>query len=171
MNSDRLRQLILLEDSEPDVLLIRRELSKRLPSYELHIARTKAEFEQFVKEIQVDAILSDYRLPQYSGIEALMFARKHAPLVPFIFVTGALNNEELAADTILKGASGFVLKNNLSKLGLILPPLFTDAPSGTRRRTEHIEPASTRSHSDELARKLARADPALRAQIEALLGG
>lgn len=137
---------ILLEDNETDVFLLRRRLSQLLPDLDLQVAGSQAEYERLVRTLSPDVILSDYRLPQYSGIEALMFARKHAPVVPFIFVTGALHNEELAADTILKGASGFVLKNNLDKLDRIIPPLLdgervAPSPSPVREVAEPKPPA------------------------------
>lgn len=135
--------IILLEDNETDVFLLRRRLEQLLPRLTLEVAGTQADYERLVRTLSPDIILSDYRLPQYSGIEALMFARKHAPVVPFIFVTGALHNEELAADTILKGASGFVLKNNLDKLDRIIPPLLEgQRPESAPRAVAHAEVAT-----------------------------
>lgn len=132
---------ILLEDNETDVFLLRRRLTQLLPGVTVEVAASQAEYERLVRTLPADIILSDYRLPQYSGIEALMFARKHAPVVPFIFVTGALHNEELAADTILKGASGFVLKNNLEKLDRIIPSLLEGERPPSTAQVGAVEPA------------------------------
>lgn len=117
--------ILLLEDDESDVFLMKRQLERNLEQVDLKVASTQEDYESLVKSANPDIILSDYRLPRYSGIEALLFARAHSPMVPFVFVTGALHNEELAADTILQGASGFVLKNNLDKLWTLLPKLLS----------------------------------------------
>lgn len=165
--------IVLLEDNETDVFLLRRRLEQLLPNLSLEVAGTQADYERLVRTLSPDAIISDYRLPQYSGIEALMFARKHAPVVPFIFVTGALHNEELAADTILKGASGFVLKNNLDKLDRIIPPLL----DGQRPETQptvvvDAQPPTKPEEAeglDEVVGQLSAADPATLAAIRELL--
>ena len=180
--------IVLLEDNETDVFLLRRRLQQLVPNLTLEVAGTQADYERLVRTLSLDAIISDYRLPQYSGIEALMFARKHAPVVPFIFVTGALHNEELAADTILKGASGFVLKNNLDKLDRIIPPLLegqrpepqsapvTAAPVAAAPVTAAAEPAVAvgaaagfGENLSEVVGQLSDADPETLAAIRALL--
>ena len=44
--------------------------------------------------------------------------------MPFIFITGTIEDEELAANTILSGASGFILKKNMHQLQDKLRPLL-----------------------------------------------
>ena len=124
MDQNRTHRFLLLEDDDSDVFLMRRQLERKLEHVELLVASTQGDYEELVRTGEPDVILSDYRLPRYSGIEALLYAREHNPLVPFVFITGALHDEELAADTILQGASGFVLKNNLEKLWRLLPDLL-----------------------------------------------
>ncbi len=190
MDQARTYTFLLLEDDESDVFLMKRQLERHLDKVELKVASTQEGYEALVRSANPDVILSDYRLPRYSGIEALLYARAHTPLVPFIFVTGALHNEELAADTILQGASGFVLKNNLDKLWQLLPSVLerggaiaessvpaapTEArPSApaTAPDRQVAEPASpTRADSQQIAAKLAMADPETLAKIERLLSG
>lgn len=91
---------------------------------ELVDVSTRSDFEEKLIEMRPDLIFSDYRLPQYSGIEALLFTRANMPTVPFVFVTGAMQNEEVAQNTVLKGAHGFVLKNNLEKLNEVIADLL-----------------------------------------------
>ena len=175
--------ILLLEDNEQDAFLLKRQLQKQLPEAELHVAATQEAYEKLVRTLNPDLILSDYRLPRYSGIEAMLYARAHSPVVPFVFVTGALHNEELAADTILQGANGFVLKNNLDKLGRILPELL----QGQKRdgipvieepvaiSSNHAEPLVKplqdhgADHQAELLAFLAQADAQKLARIRAIL--
>lgn len=174
-------QFLILEDSEPDAFLLRRHLSKLVDNVDFHIVADQSAYEAALTTVSPDVIFSDYRLPQYSGIEALMYARVHAPVVPFVFVTGALNNEELAADTILKGASGFVLKNNLSKLEQIVPnllaaPVQSATKSSPKDRSVESPATAAQANSstdspsaEELMSRLASADPATLAEIQRLL--
>jgi two-component sensor histidine kinase len=62
-----------------------------------------------------DLILSDYQLPSFDGLEVLALARRHAPEVPFIFVSGVLG-EERAVETLKQGAVDYVLKQRLARL-------------------------------------------------------
>jgi len=66
-----------------------------------------------------DIILSDYSLPQYNGLEALKDLKKKNLLIPFVFVTGTIN-EETAADTIKAGAWDYVVKDRLFRLPLAI---------------------------------------------------
>jgi PAS domain S-box-containing protein len=66
-----------------------------------------------------DIIISDYHLPQYSGLDALNDLNSTHLYVPFIFVTGTIN-EETAAGTIKKGAWDYVVKDRLFRLPLAI---------------------------------------------------
>jgi signal transduction histidine kinase/ActR/RegA family two-component response regulator len=68
-----------------------------------------------LKDGQIDLILADYSLPGFDGITALELARNLAPEVPFIFVSATLG-EELAIDTMHRGATDYILKQRLGRL-------------------------------------------------------
>ena len=181
MDPSRTHRFLLLEDDDSDVFLMRRQLERKLERVELLVASTQGDYEELVRTGRPDVILSDYRLPRYSGIEALLYAREHNPLVPFVFITGALHDEELAADTILQGASGFVLKNNLDKLWQLLPDLLEQgavpkAGEGSASAKPPDDagraPASTGEVSAvALAEQLSGADPETLAKIQRILRG
>jgi signal transduction histidine kinase len=61
-------------------------------------------------------ILSDYALPSFDGYAALAIAKEKAPNTPFIFVTGTMG-EEVAIETLKNGATDYVLKTRLARLG------------------------------------------------------
>ncbi|HSP40295.1 MAG TPA: response regulator, partial [Gillisia sp.] len=67
---------------------------------------------------------SDYNLPSCNGLDVLELTRSMEDSMPFIFLTGAIENEELAADTILAGANGFILKGDMDRLDEKLRPLL-----------------------------------------------
>ena len=173
MNVDQLYTVVLLEDSEPDAFLLRRQLSRIIPNLDLKVATSQESFQALIQSVSPHLIISDYRLPHYSGIEALLYARVHAPVVPFVFVTGALNDEELAADTILKGASGFVLKNNMAKLDEIVPGLLQFSGASLDRPNMNITPPTkegqTKPSISAVVSKLTNADEETLAEIQRLL--
>jgi len=62
-----------------------------------------------------DLILADYTLPEFDGISALTLARAILPEVPFIFLSGTLD-EEVAIDALKNGATDYVFKTRLSRI-------------------------------------------------------
>lgn len=57
-------------------------------------------------------------------MEVLELTQSIDSTVPFIFLTGTINDEELAAHTILAGASGYILKKHMDVLDEKLKPIF-----------------------------------------------
>ncbi|MBH0182336.1 MAG: response regulator [Nitrospira sp.] len=76
---------------------------------------SRAAFVAILKEGLIDLILADYSLPGFDGAAALELARKLAPEIPFIFVSGTLG-EELAIDTMHRGATDYILKQRIGRL-------------------------------------------------------
>ena len=109
-------KVFLLEDSKTDQVLIKRAVLKVAPNAIFTIASNRGEFLDKITWTRPDIVLSDYHLPDYNGLEALFYMKENLPFVPFIFISGTLDNEELVAQTIIKGASGYILKDNLSTL-------------------------------------------------------
>lgn len=73
------------------------------------------------REFSPDLILSDYDLPQYNGALALAESKKRLPEVPFILVTGALNEkEDRVVKTLKAGAHDCVWKNQLDRLAPVI---------------------------------------------------
>ena len=109
-------KILMLEDSKNDVVLIKRAVLKAFPDTLFTIASSEEEFIERLSWASYDIILSDYHLPTYNGLRALLHVRENHPYLPFVFVTGTLNSEERSANAILQGANGFVLKDDLDKL-------------------------------------------------------
>src|SRR5882724_2599217 len=69
-----------------------------------------------LSEARPDAILSDFSMPGFDGLEALLLAREIVPQVPFIFLSGTIG-EERAIAAIRMGATDYVLKSSMRRLG------------------------------------------------------
>jgi len=120
------KQFIILEDAPNDQKLVVRTIEKASPDAEIELCGDIASFKKMIDQGEPDMVLSDYNLPDGNGLDALIYVKKKHPLVPFVFVTGMLNDEEQVARSILEGASGYVLKKNLNRLpGLITEILNT----------------------------------------------
>lgn len=112
--------ILILDDSSEDMELIQHHLISLPMKYSFITAHSQAAYESWLRKVHVDIILSDYQMPAYTGLDALVFAKENAPDSIFIFVTGTMEDEELAAETILQGAMGFVLKSNLGRLNHVI---------------------------------------------------
>jgi diguanylate cyclase (GGDEF)-like protein len=108
-------QLVVVEDSVIDAELVARHLAKAGLDVVMHRVQTESEFVSALQEKRPDVILSDFSLPQFSGLRALDVAIAHAPETPFIYVSGTIG-EERAIDALRRGATDYVLKSNLSRL-------------------------------------------------------
>ncbi|HET8902320.1 MAG TPA: PAS domain-containing protein, partial [Holophagaceae bacterium] len=112
--SDPLR-LLLVEDSEDDALLLKRELEKGGFAPEIRRVETAEAYGQALDEGGWDLVIGDYVLPAFGGQEALKILRRRDPDLPFIIVSGVVG-EDVAVETMKAGANDYLLKHNLTRL-------------------------------------------------------
>lgn len=107
-------RLLILEDRPPDADLMVLELKgagfdpqwKRVDTEEDYLANL---------DFYVDVILADYLMPQFNGLRALKLLQEQGLDIPFIIVTGGV--EEFALECLKQGAADYVLKGKLRRLG------------------------------------------------------
>jgi len=112
---ERELKVLLLEDVPTDADLVENELKKNNIPFVSKRVETEPEFIAQLGEFLPDLILSDYSLPQFTGMDALLLAKEHSPHTPFIVVTGSIN-EETAVDCMKAGAWDYVTKEHLARL-------------------------------------------------------
>lgn len=66
--------------------------------------------------LEIDVILADYSLPQFTATAALEILKNTGLDIPFIVVTGTVS-EEIAVACMKQGAADYLLKDRLSRLG------------------------------------------------------
>lgn len=116
--------VLLVEDNPTDVALIQRQIEKiNIPSKIDVLADLNAIDNRLIQS-PPDLILCDYNLPSFDGLDVLELVQHRSPGTTFIFLTGTIEDEELAANTILSGASGYILKKNINELHERLKPHF-----------------------------------------------
>jgi len=109
-------KILFIEDMLTDAEMIWREISKNKINFEKKLVENKTDYIDALKSFKPDLIISDYSLPQFDGMSALLIKNEISPLVPFILVTGSIN-EEVAVEIMKAGADDYVIKQHLSKLG------------------------------------------------------
>jgi PAS domain S-box-containing protein len=109
-------QILFVEDVPTEVAIVNHELRKAGLVFRSRRVDTREAFLRELEHDPPDVILSDHGLPSFDGFTALAIARDKCPEVPFIFVTGSLG-EQMTIETFESGASDYVLKSQLSKLG------------------------------------------------------
>src|SRR5207248_6401076 len=83
-----------------------------------------------------DVILADDRLPAFDGRSALAMAVERAADVPFIFVSGTLG-EEIAVERLKAGATDYVLKQRLARLGPAIDRALREAEVRRQHASSH----------------------------------
>src|SRR6266446_1282705 len=124
-------RVLHLEDDVRDTELVQATLEGEGIQSELTRVETEQDFLAALKRESLDLILADYTLPSFDGLSALRIAQQHSPDVPFIFVSGTLG-EDVAIEALKTGATDYVLKTRLARLG----PAVTRALGEARERSE-----------------------------------
>ncbi|HYC33777.1 MAG TPA: PAS domain S-box protein [Gemmatimonadales bacterium] len=115
MTSEPLR-ILMLEDVPMDAELVSYELGRARVAFDARRVDTREAFLEELERFRPDVILSDYTLPRFDGMAALSLARERAPDTPFLIVTGSVN-EETAVGCMKAGATDYLLKSNLARIG------------------------------------------------------
>src|SRR5260370_36439592 len=89
--------VLILEHSRTDVELILLQLREAGLRFDYTLAENKEQFRRALQHENFDAILSDYRLPTWTGMEALPELRATGREVPFVLVSGTLGPEAAVA--------------------------------------------------------------------------
>lgn len=150
MSGQALRVLVL-EDEPADAELELAALAEGGFRCEPTLVDGRAAFEAAFVPGRYELIIADYRLPDYTGLEALEHVRRRDSLVPFVLVSGALG-EERAVEALRSGATDYVLKQGLARLASAVRRALEE-------RREHERHLSTRKAlelSQERLRALSR---------------
>ncbi|MDP2209832.1 MAG: response regulator, partial [Bacteroidota bacterium] len=111
---NKLLKVLIVEDSEDDVQLLLRELKKGGYKPTHKRVETATAMKKALKE-HWDIIISDYKMPKFSGPDALRVLHASNLDIPFIIVSGSVG-EDAAVETLKEGAHDFITKMNLARL-------------------------------------------------------
>jgi diguanylate cyclase (GGDEF)-like protein/PAS domain S-box-containing protein len=147
---ERSLDVLLVEDDSTDADLILRELTragmKCIPTRVDSEVELHAALDRFVPRI----VLSDFTLPAgFSGLAALSIVRARLPDIPFVFVSGTIG-EERAIDAIKQGATDYVHKGNLGRLGMSVRRALKEADERDKRSAAEHELRQTKERLDSI---------------------
>lgn len=108
--------ILMLDDNPADADLNAERLADAGLSFEYRRVENEHDYLRELPEFRPDVILADYRLQRFDGLTALRLARERFPFIPFIIVSGVLE-EEAAAELFKAGAADYIRKGNIARLG------------------------------------------------------
>jgi signal transduction histidine kinase/DNA-binding response OmpR family regulator len=129
-------RILHLEDDAADARLIREQLLRSGLDVSITVADGREAFAAAIRKGEFDIVLSDYRVPQFNGLEALEYVRSAGVQVPFILVTGALGDEG-AIELLHSGATDCVLKDRLARLAPAIQRALSE--DAARKHHAHVQ--------------------------------
>ncbi len=140
-------QILIVEDSENDALLLELELQRAGYQTVCHRVDTAAAMGAALDRQRWDVVIADYVMPLFNGLAALALVREKGLDLPFIIVSGHIT-EDTAVAAMKAGAHDYVMKDKLARLGPAVERELREAEvRHQRRRTEEtlkVEHAITR---------------------------
>jgi two-component system sensor histidine kinase UhpB len=162
-------QVLIVEDSENDALLLELELQRAGYETVCHRVDTSAAMTAALARQRWDLVIADYVMPLFNGLAALALVREKGLDLPFVIVSGHIN-EDTAVAAMKAGAHDYVMKDKLARLGPAVERELREAEvRHQRRRTEEtlkVEHAITRIMAN--ASSLEEASPGI---VQLLIDG
>ncbi len=126
-------QLLIVDDSENDSLLLVRELSKG--GYDVSHERVdnSEDMRHAIAGGAWDIIITDHNMPGFDSTQALKIASDSNNDTPVIIVSGNMG-EDIAVDAMKSGAMDYIMKDNLSRLVPAVQREVREAESRKARR-------------------------------------
>jgi len=138
--------VLIVEDSENDALLLIRELKRSgyEPVYE-RVYTAKGLSDALEKQTW-EIIISDFVMPQFSGLEALKLTKLKNLDIPFIITSGKIS-DDTAVLSMKAGAADYIMKDNLTRLG---PAIERELQETAVRRESEKASKSLKEREEEL---------------------
>ena len=131
-------RILLVEDMPTEAEITIRQVRKGGIACTWQRVETEVALRDALRDFQPNIILSDFALPQFTGLGALATAREVAPDLPFIFVSGTIG-EERAIEALRCGAMDYVLKGNLNRLTPAISRALDEAAARIERRRQEAQ--------------------------------
>jgi len=132
-------RVLIVEDAPADAELCQRELRRAGIRFTARCVEREPEFERALIEFTPDLILSDFSMPTaFDGLTALDLTRAKSTDIPFVFVSGTIG-EDRAVEAMRRGATDYVLKDRLGRLGPVVRRAMQEAEERKARRKAEEE--------------------------------
>jgi|GEM_PF-2128838 len=124
---------LVVEDSEDDTLLVADELTDSGFSVSCTRVETAGQMREALQHQEWDIVIADHRMPRFSGRAALEVLKDSGLDIPFILVSGTAE-EHTGVEMMRAGASDFIMKHSLRRLGPAVDREIHEAESRRQRR-------------------------------------
>jgi FixJ family two-component response regulator len=161
-------RVLAVEDSEDDTILLVSEITRGGYQPEYERVETPDDMRNALSSKEWDVVISDYVMPQFSGLEALEVLKESGFDMPFIIVSGKIG-EDIAVDAMKAGAHDYIIKGNLARLVPAIRRELSDAE--TRRQRRLADEALRKAYEDleqkvrERTAELVEANGALKTEV------
>ena len=133
-------KILLVEDSDRDAELVLQALQRSGLAGESRRVQTEPDLRRALREFRPHIVLSDFAMPGFTGVAALRMVQETDPDLPFIFISGTIG-EDVAVQAMKGGATDYVMKNNLIRLG---PAVQREVREARVRRGRRLADAALR---------------------------
>lgn len=134
-------QVLVVEDSEEDTLLLMHALKKGGYQPILRRVDTDHAMREALCQQSWDVVIADHNLPQFSSTAALSILKETNADCPFIIVSGSIG-DDVAVEAMRSGAHDYVMKGNLARL---IPAIERELRE-TQMRRERIRAEKAAEH-------------------------
>jgi PAS domain S-box-containing protein len=129
-------RILMAEDSPDDAQLILLQLEQEGLEIDYRRVDTEAAFRAAL-DSPPDLILSDFAMPQFSGLQALRIVRERELNIPFILISGTIG-EEIAVEAMKLGADDYLMKDRLGRLGSAIQGVLNKKQLGEEKARADI---------------------------------
>lgn len=129
---------LLVEDSEQDAVLLEEALRQNGFVPRCSRVQTPADMRTALQDQEWDIIFSDCAMPGFDAFEALRVLRDTGREFPLVVVSGTIG-EETAVELLKQGATDYLLKDRLARLGPAVNRILEQ--NSLRRTKRHAEEA------------------------------
>jgi PAS domain S-box-containing protein len=137
--------VIIVDDSEEHALLLLYNLRQGGIEPVHERVDTADKLTATLAKQEWDIVLSDYRMPQFNGLDALKLTREKDPNLPFILISGTVG-EDCAVEAMRQGANDYIIKGNLTRL---VPAITREVREAVNRRARKQAEEALRERGEE----------------------
>ena len=125
--------ILMVEDMVVDANLAEREIRKVIRSCSFQRVDTREDFVRAMSIFKPDLVITDYTMPRFDGMTALKLSIEIASHIPVIVLTGAIN-EDTAVECMKAGATDYVIKEHVKRLGQAVVHALEESQIREQRR-------------------------------------
>lgn len=155
-------RLLMIEDDSNDELMLVRELRRAGYDVTYHRVWTREDLEEACTR-EWDVAISDWSMPNFTGLDAFRVVRERQRDLPFIMVSGTIG-EDVAVDALKAGVDDFMTKGRFARL---VPAIERARRDAVIRREKHEADLALEQQRLELE----RSERLLRAVLDSVPSG